>query len=659
MFSKLSSVVLISCLLGCTSIHEKGSVEHDSAREDMLLRMQRGATVVVHKEPFGGVKRLSEAEQLKAKNAWLRDIRVTLDVKEPVSVTELVRMLKKQGINMTTATDLENHNYSGFGVHDVDGETALNVLLGAMGLDYSVNTEGRYVTITPLSSKTYYLNLGNRQVSFGGGTDSGGGTGIMGGSSQSSGGSGQGGSGGSSSSGGLGMSQSPGGMGQGGVGGGQSSGSGQSSSGGGGSQSNSIMASDNFWRSLSVEIEQRLKVLIPNRAAMMSGLALPPIMPNTSNSSSSPYDLGGLSMPPLPGGGGMPMSSSGPGGASMPTRGPGMTGMPNMNGSGGGASGAEHYIEQKMGNFSVNPETGAVTIRAPHWLLESFTDYFQRISDQYNTVVQFDCEIIQLTTNSESLQGLDVAAFGSFAHGQYGAAVTDNALGGVNVTLPSTTNTLATAAGSAFSGAVPMVGLVSAANKLQVFNAYLSNLGHVDIIQKPIIATSSGIPGEFKKMQRQFYNNIQQTSSSGGVGSAATATQNQQIPFDTGNWLRIFPHYDPTNGLVRAQISLHQSIQTGSQTQNQYLTIGNSIQQVSTQIPILSNQQYSGETLLRDGDLVIVGGQVEDVSTTNHSGITGLMDINNLEGVFGRKDTIKQHVTYYFALHVHVKNHKT
>lgn len=625
--------LMISVVLGCTPLQEQGKIDHDHARDDMRDKRLKDSVVTMHNQPFGGVKRLSEADQIKAANAWLRDIRVTLDIKDPIPANELIRMLKKQGINITTATALDEHTYSGFGVKDVDGETALNVLFGAMGLDYSVNSEGKFVTITPLASKTFYLNLGNRQTYFGGGTENTGGSGSGGGQS----GTGNIGSSQSSSSvsstSGSGQSgygnQMGTGSGSGSMGASQSTSSSSSSS---NSQGNTIVASDQFWRSLSSEIDNRLKVLTPNKSAMNAAFAVPPVMPNPAG---MPSELAGISLP-APG-----------------------TSAPVSNMQSGSGTSSNYYIEQKMGNFSTNPETGAVTIRAPRWLLDSFTDYFQRIQDQYNTVVEFEGEIVHLTTDAESLEGLDVAGFASFAHGQYGAAITKNDLGGVNVTLPSAANTLATAAGNAFSAAVPMVGIVSAANKLQVFNAYLSNIGHIDIVQKPVLVTSSGIPGEFKKTERRYYNNVQQTAASGGVGSATTATQNQLVPIDTGISLRIYPHYDSAHGLVRAQISLQQAIQTGVQNQTQYLTVGQSTQQVATAIPIISEQKYSGETLLRDGDLIVVGGQVENNNNIEHSGITGLMDIDGMDGLFGRKDTKKHYSTYYFALHVKVRKRNT
>ena len=636
MLNKIAAALLVSGLLGCTSGYKHANDQQASVRDDMGDKLQRDSVVVVHKESYGGLKRISKADQPKLQNAWLKAIRITLDIKEPISATEIVRMLKKQGINITTATELENHTYSGFGVRNVDGETGLNLLLGSMGLDYTINSEGRYVTITPLGSRTYYLNLGNRQATFGGGSNSGGSSGGAGGSANASGGAGGGAS-------------------------------------GGGSQTNSITVSDNFWRSLSTEITQRLTVLTPNSAAMKSGLAIAPILPDPSQLHTLPLDFTGKSAP-LPDDRSNKTSSQNidgvgepaiplPNGRSNRATSAAIENSGSAAGPGAGSSGSAAgnlYKEQKMGNFTTNPETGAVTIRAPRWLLDSFTDYFQRINDQYNTVVEFDCEIVQLTTKLETLEGLDISAFASFMHGQYGAAITNNALGGVNVSLPTATKALATTVGAALPGAVPIIGVVSAANKLQIFNAYLSNLGHIDIIQKPVIVTSSGVPGEFTKTETRYYNSLQQTAASGGVGGGGTtATQNQLVPFETGNTLRIFPHYDPTNGLVRAQISLNQAIQTGTQTQVQYLTAGTSQQQVDTLIPIISNQHYSGETLLRDGDLVVVGGQVEDSSNINHSGVTGLMDLEAVSGIFGKKNIVKSHTTYYFALHVRVRSRKT
>lgn len=395
------------------------------------------------------------------------------------------------------------------------------------------------------------------------------------------------------------------------------------------SQGNTIQAQDQFWQSLQREVTQRLTVLVPNRQGLGAGINMPIV----------PAGSGGV-MPPelarinLPNSGQAPFSG-------------------NQQDSAG------YYTEQQYGNFSMNPATGAITLRAPHWLLATFDEYFKRVERQYNTVIEYEGQIIQVTTKQEDTQGLDVRGFVSFAQGKYGAVVSKNDLGGVTVSLPTAMNSLSAAAGNALPAAYPLIGITSAANKLQLFSSYLSTAGHVKIVQNPSVTTTSGVPVELRKFETQYYFNINQTAASGGVGAAAVGTQNQPIPVQTGIHLRIFPHYDVASGLVRTQISLQQLLQTGTQQQVQYLTVGDQIQQVATEIPIIAQQQFSGETLMKDGDMVIVGGQTEENQNIGSSGITGLKDIDGMGGIFGRKNTRGETSLYYFAVVVHVRTRGT
>lgn len=673
----ISSLIAVSFLSSCgmnNSALKPALVRHENVRKELTDKMFSNDVVTHHASPYGGVKKVSETELDGLDRSWLRSIHVTLTTKEPVSAKELVRMLSAKGINITSATPLEKHTYTGFGVTNVDGETALNLLLGAMGLDYQIDNVGKFVTITPVGSRTFYLNLGNRQTAFAGGMQSNqNGTASGTGSSMNNGqngsqqglgatgstgvngtggafGSSTGGFSGNSGSGGIsgtGMSTTGTGMGGSGSGMGTSTGSNGSS---GAQMGGYIAASDQFWTSLRNEIAGRLKVVVPNQLGSLEGYA--PLMPDLPNAPQlggrMPPELAGLNLPANNGNAGLsPVLQS-------------------------QAMSTGFYAEQQFGNFSVNPETGAVTIRAPRWMLDGFADYFRHVEEQYNTVFEFTGEIVHLTSNIEDLQGLDVAAFASFAHGTFGAVITNNALGGVTVsgltpaataaaasgsaaTVATAAQAISAAAGSAFPAAVPYVGIVSAANKLQIFNAFLSYVGDVDIVQKPSIVTDNGIPGEFRKMERTYWNNLQQTAASGGVAGAQQATQNNWMPVDTGIDLRIYPHYDVERGLIRAQITLQQALQTGTLNGQQTVSTGTSTEQIPVNIPIITNQQYSGETLLRDGDLVIVGGQIDDAKDVQHSGITGLMDLSGIGPIFGRKDTKKQKSTYYFALEVHVR----
>src|SRR5690606_9663789 len=104
-------------------------------------------------------------------------------------------------------------------------------------------------------------------------------------------------------------------------------------------------------------------------------------------------------------------------------------------------------------------------------------------------------------------------------------------------------------------------------------------------------------------------------------------------------------------------LTLNQALQSGSKTVQQTITAGNNSVTVPTTIPIVTRQNLSGEILLRDGDLVVVGGQSEDSGQTTANGLPGQNGPLGA-GVFGVKQTQQTRQTYYFALRVSVNKRK-
>jgi len=173
-------------------------------------------------------------------------------------------------------------------------------------------------------------------------------------------------------------------------------------------------------------------------------------------------------------------------------------------------------------------------------------------------------------------------------------------------------------------------------------------------VQKPMITTTSGVPGVFSKKLITYYNTVSQQAAAGGTGSAATATTNILNQVELGTDLRINPRIDIASGLVRAQISLNQAIQSGSLTIQQTVNNGVSVSSIPTTIPLITKQNVSAEVLLRDGDLVILGGQQEENLQTNSNGLPG--DEGPVSGgVLGVRNATSDIQTYYFAMRVSVK----
>jgi hypothetical protein len=560
---------------------------------------------------------------------WLRTKRVTIEVgARPVPLAEVLRVLARQGVNITSELPLERFTYAGFSLTNVDAQTALRMVLSASGLDYYADESRQLVTVRPMALRTWFLNLGNRSATFASG------------GAQAAAGSGQG-------------------AGQGAAGGS----AGATLAAGGAS---TIRSSDDFWASLRTELESRLEVLVPETptqaatpavpAALIAGLpglpglaGLPPVAP-----------------PPAPGAtragaAATPAAVGAAAGAAAPATaqaGAASTAAPSLSPPSAAAT-SSALVRRTIGTFSLNPETGAVTVQAPHWVLADLDSYLKRVQDMYNTDIVFQGELLMLSVENTRSEGLDISSFARFANNRYGLVVQNNALGGVTVSIPA--ETAAEGALRSFIPAVaagnpavagPLIGVRSALSGLQLFSGYLSTLGQVTTLQRPVLTTTSGVPADFRRTVTRHFNSVTQQAAAGGAGGgAAVGTVNQLVPMEFGTILRVNPRIDMSTGLIRAQIELVQTTQVGTQTINQSLTAGDAVTTVATQVPVVSRILYSGEALLRDGDLVVMGGQTESRENATHEGIPGLAE-SPAGAVFARATQGRDKTVFYFALKV-------
>jgi len=546
-------------------------------------------------------------------NEWLKKIRVSLEIRNALPLSVVMDKFSAQGVNFVSDLPLDTFAYSGK-LNPTDADTALKVVLGSVGLDFEPDDLRKLVVIKPMSSRTWYLNIGKRKASF---STSG---------AQQSGASAQG-----STTSPFAGGAAPGSPPAGGVtstpaqtmsalgmpGAGASTATAAAAPGG-----TVVSAADDFWTSLTLELTNRLSVLMPR--------------PTTAAGGQSPLPSPIQNVPPRP-----------PGADTPPPVVPAVF---------GGAQG-ENQPRRQIGSFSINPETGAITVQAPHWVLSDLDGYIKRVQDMYNTDITFMGELVLVTSTRTDSEGFDLAAFTSWAAGRYGAVASNNALGGVTVTLPAGAGGPSVVAGAqAVGGALLGLQYRSATDALQIFNAYLAELGQVSVVQRPLITTTSGVPGLFSKKLTDYYNTVSQQAAAGGTGSAATATQNTLVPVDLGMDLQINPRVDISTGLIRAQLTLNQSIQSSTRTIPQTITFGSNTATINTTIPIITKENISGEVLLRDGDLIVVGGQTEESLSADENGLPG--KDAPIGGLFGVKKASRSKQTHYFALRVAVNQRK-
>lgn len=618
--AKTVLAVAISSLMGCASMQApENNAKVETRAKELTALLPAGNPKVNEGLAPLDITPLADDKQRALARAWLKTKKVDFIPNKkdprPIAAMEIMKMFRESGINITSALPLDSYFYSGNGLKGADGETALQLILGQMGLDYDVDDKGKYVTIVPMKSRSWVINLGHRtsyssnstfdhMCSMTGGTNSSqqGGAGNAQGGQQNT------------------LGQQGGASGASGTGGGLQQGTDQAANnqnnGAMNTAGSSLQTQDDFWGQLHKELGQRLQVLVPTAAGVYGQAAAVP----------------GLSGQP---------------GQTMPGQSTGGTGL---------------YTLQKIGHYSINPVTGQVTIQAPGWLLKQINAYIEDIVlPMYNTSMVFEGTVVSVKATNDESKGFDLTALGKYA-GRFGFVLNNNILGGISMGSTSTgipsasynnANTLP-GGGSAF-------GIVSPSDNLQIFNGFLSTLGGTEVIQTPIVNTTSGAPVDFGRMWPYWTNQQTQTLAAGNANSNAIATiQNNYIKYEYGSLLRVMPRYDPKTRRVRAQISLLQRPLNGFQdVPSAIMTANGSIQNSTVRIPNIGCEVISSEALLDDGEMIIIGGQVENSSDTSHSGITGAMDVKGLDLFTSKKRETGSRTTIYFAIRVRLTNKPT
>lgn len=584
------AVFSAGCAVSTASQNDAEVEKQTTALNDLA----KPATPVVHDAaPPLEISKLPDAQQEEKERAWLRKKAFSYQPKNAVPANIVLKMFREKGINITSTLPLDNYVYNGNGVVAMDGETAIRLIFGQMGLDYEVNNRDQYVTIVPMKSHTWTINLGNRKshstaASFDNVCN------IS--SSQTS----QNVTTGSASS-GNGTSNN------------QNGNQNQNKTSAEGGDS-SVETKNDFWTSLKAEFAERVKVLVPTNAAsgaqqaqqtvpqpMVPGITTPQMMQNRAQASASQ---------------------------------PGSTSM---------------YTPVVMGQFSMNPETGSVTVQAPRWMLKQIDAYMEDILAMFNTSMTFEGKIVNVRSSSDRTTGFDLSALGRFA-GKYGVVISNNILGGVTLSGSSVSY-----GGSAtLPGGGSTLGIVSDSDNLRIFNAFLKTIGGTQTVSEPLLTVTTGVPADFGRLTPYYTNEPSQELSAGNVNTNSLAvTKNNIIEHRYGSLLKIMPHYDPKTKRVRAQISLLQKPLVGFQTIPTYLTDakgGTTIQNIRK--PQIECSVTSTEAILDDGELIVIGGQVDNSNDTSHSGTDGLMDVKVLDWFTSSKRETTAKTTSYFAIRV-------
>lgn len=173
---RLSLVAVALIIAGCTT---HSSVTDTEFEKDVVAQV-KAAESSLEKPNFTSSKTpklldkkpisIEQRMQNSLKEKTVRYIKGSSSV--PLSA--ILESLNAQGVNITSQINLDRYRYTGFSINDTDAITALEILTGTLGLDFTIEKMANgepLVYINVLNAETRRLNIGPRNVSTRMGTD--------------------------------------------------------------------------------------------------------------------------------------------------------------------------------------------------------------------------------------------------------------------------------------------------------------------------------------------------------------------------------------------------------------------------------------------------------------------------------------------------------
>ncbi len=298
-------------------------------------------------------------------------------------------------------------------------------------------------------------------------------------------------------------------------------------------------------------------------------------------------------------------------------------------------------------NIVINRDSGIIVARAMPSELRLIGSYLDGLQDSLGRQVILEAKILEVTLNDTYQAGINWAAIGDSQGRQFlggivggnnvfNAGNTANAGSAIAIppnytpdpitgAIPTTpfTNTLGTAIGGAFIGAVN-AGDFSAVIEL------LRAQGDVQVLSSPRVATINNQKAIIKVGSDEFF--VTGISSDTTTGASTNTSQDVELtPFFSGISLDVTPQIDSD-----ANVTLHvHPIVSDVQDQTKTILVQNQ-QQV---LPLaLSNVRETDSIVrARNGQVVVIGGLMQQTDGDESFGLPGLANIPVIGNLFKQK----------------------
>ncbi|OIP07962.1 MAG: pilus (MSHA type) biogenesis protein MshL [Betaproteobacteria bacterium CG2_30_68_42] len=308
-------------------------------------------------------------------------------------------------------------------------------------------------------------------------------------------------------------------------------------------------------------------------------------------------------------------------------------------------------------NVVVSPQAGLIVVRALPRELREVENFLRASRLSLERQVMIEAKIIEVVLSEGFQSGINWAAFtASGAHrisagldprqldvasgrgigGQTGAitppystdagAFVPNVLG--NVLAPPLAGLQGAIANSPLSG---VLGLAFTTGSFAALISFLETQGTVHVLSSPRIATINNQKAVLKVGTDDFFvTNVSTTTTSSGSSTTTAPTITVQ-PFFSGISLDVTPQVDDAGNII---LHIRPAVSVVSEREKQINlgTLG------TFQLPLASSRTNETDSIVRvrDGNIVAIGGLMEQAQTNDTAKVPGVGDVPGLGLLFGQ-----------------------
>ncbi len=295
-------------------------------------------------------------------------------------------------------------------------------------------------------------------------------------------------------------------------------------------------------------------------------------------------------------------------------------------------------------NVVVNKHSGVVVVHAMPAELRAVDKFLKITQEIIQRQVIIEAKIIEVELSDSFQSGINWSAFGRSVGGNsslllsqtgggsvLGSNTTSSIISGnTGILNPNAYTAVNGSATSAFGGVFSLA--MNLGNSFTSFLELLQTQGDVHVLSSPQVSTINNQKAVIKVGQDEFF--ITNVSSNTNTGTATTSTQNnvQLTPFFSGVALDVIPQISGDGSIT---LHVHPTVSTVIEKVKQ---IGlNSTESLS--VPLALSSIRESDTIIRaqDGQVVIIGGLMQNSTTTKEAGVPILGDIPVIGNLFKHK----------------------